>query len=380
MALIKTPIFDKISQKLGDSCFRTRKNGSIELGKNRKPTIPQTQKQQKRQQIYKTCLQQWQALTPQQKQAYATTDLPAYQNFMRICMTLKPTYIIIINNTQNNNTLTDFQVLLSINNDPEFFEIMQNKNYIEIYAEETMDTPIQFWVEQWDQTNKNAKIWLKIPSIPANSYTYAYLVKNIARTQSLSTMDTFIFGDDFNTFDTTKWQKTANANVNINNSILTLSANAPDNGITSIPTFYAPIILQTKLLLTDPQAMINAWGLKDRQAVNVWGDLWNEYSALTVSADEYRIITSQIDWNNDMFFINSPTPNTWYINTLKWNSGGVFKWDVYGTISNFTNPDDEPTTALPIRYTTDTNGSLKVDYVFVRKYAEPEPAVTYQKY
>ena len=111
-------------------------------------------------------------------------------------------YEIIIDNSANSNDLTDYQVLLTITGDAQFFsDCNDDDKVIEIYDEDKA-TLIPFYVEEWDVANKNARIWIKVPLIPANSIKKVYLKVNPSRTESLSNpYNVFIRFDDFEDYN-----------------------------------------------------------------------------------------------------------------------------------------------------------------------------------
>jgi len=118
-------------------------------------------------------------------------------------------YEITIDNSTNAEDLTDYQILLEIVNDSTFFEDCQNEQkYLEFY-DTNKATLLNHYVEEFDTTNKNAKIWIKVPSIPANSIKTIYLKINTERTTDLSNPDAvFDFYDDWidGVIDETKWE------------------------------------------------------------------------------------------------------------------------------------------------------------------------------
>ena len=107
-------------------------------------------------------------------------------------------YEITIDNTANPNDLSDYQVLLEITNDKQFFEDCENnKVFLEFYDEDK-STLLSHFVDLWDTINYNAKIWIKIPLIPASSIKKCYLKINKQRTQDLSNPKAvFLLYDDF---------------------------------------------------------------------------------------------------------------------------------------------------------------------------------------
>lgn len=147
----------------------------------------------------------WNELTDEEKEQYKEEakehKLTGYQYFMgkwlRGEIILYTYYKVTINNTNNSNNLTDYTILLTISNDSQFFtDCENNKNYIRAYDTDK-ETPLKYWIEQWDTTGKNARIWIKIPSIPANSTKYIYIRIDKELTESGEDPEnTFLFFDD----------------------------------------------------------------------------------------------------------------------------------------------------------------------------------------
>ncbi|MCW7079444.1 MAG: DUF2341 domain-containing protein, partial [Canidatus Methanoxibalbensis ujae] len=57
---------------------------------------------------------------------------------------------------------------------------------------------LDYWIEEWDAVNETAKVWVKVPSIPANSSVVIYMYYGNPYASSASNGDaTFEFFDDF---------------------------------------------------------------------------------------------------------------------------------------------------------------------------------------
>ena len=96
---------------------------------------------------------------------------------------------------RSGNDLIDYPVLLEIN-DAWFFERCNDQAYIEI-LDEDKTTILPFYVEVFDVTNHYARIWVKIPSLPANSTKTIYINVNTNRTTPLSNPnEVFDYFDD----------------------------------------------------------------------------------------------------------------------------------------------------------------------------------------
>ena len=157
------------------------------------PIQPNTQDQQKVKLAFKQAKDEWLALSPEEKEKWKKKgyrfNLTGYQTYLKYrikeILAVVFDYAITIDNSQNSNTLQDYQVLLQINNDPQFFADVENPMYLEFYDEDET-TLLKHYVEEWDNINNNARIWIKIPLIPASSIKTIYLKINTSRTVDLS--------------------------------------------------------------------------------------------------------------------------------------------------------------------------------------------------
>ena len=109
-------------------------------------------------------------------------------------------YKIIIDNSQNNNTLTDYQVMVKIT-DPAFFSKCTEQKFVEFYDEDKQ-TLLNHYTEKFDKANNIAIFWVKVPNIPANGIKTIYLKINTSRTEDLSNGEAvFEFFDDFEAYN-----------------------------------------------------------------------------------------------------------------------------------------------------------------------------------
>lgn len=197
----KSPLFYELRKGMGNLDIRTRKNGAIELGLKRIPTNPKTQAQREWRDIYNSAVAAWNALSPAEKAEYEqqgkAEGLPGYNVFMREYLLNPPAGILYVISVYNpGSALSNFQVMLQVNGDSEFFSAIPNSTGLEIKKTDKA-TPVPFWIESWDATGKNATIWIKFDSIAASATTQAYIYYNQNRTQPLSSPSSvFDFWDD----------------------------------------------------------------------------------------------------------------------------------------------------------------------------------------
>lgn len=99
------------------------------------------------------------------------------------------------------------------------------ENFNDIRFTSTTDEVYSYWIESSDSSS--ATIWVKIPSIAANTYTDIVLQYGNSEASAVSNGDaTFEFFDDFDSETlntTTKWTINSNQPYSISNSILTLT-------------------------------------------------------------------------------------------------------------------------------------------------------------
>ncbi len=202
MAKVKLPkwlseVYGKVSRT--SIAFRRFRN-TIVLEADPSPSYTRSQAQASQRDRYKQAIQEWRTLDNATKEYYRELgrryNLPAYHMFMKEKLKAPPTaqflYSITIDNSQNANTLTDYQILLNIQNDAQFFQDIPDPSKMEFYDED-QTTLLNHYVELWDNANYNAKIWIKIPTIPGGQSKTIYLKYNPDRTQDIS--------DPYNVFE-----------------------------------------------------------------------------------------------------------------------------------------------------------------------------------
>jgi len=389
MVKVKSWLFTEVRGKVKKAEFRRRKNKVTELSQKRIPFNPRTEAQQTVRKAYGQCVEEWNKLSESEKRQWRIVGtlqgISGYNAFMRECISEKLGkiwYEITIDNSANSNDLTDYQILLEIVNDATFFEDCKNEQkYLEFYDSDKA-TLLNHFVEEFDTTNKNAKIWIKVPSIPANASKTIYLKINTSRTEALSNPENvFDFYDDFEDgiIDTNKWQNVLSGVSEADGSLQLLHSDDYYGGdIFSIQTFNLPLVLEYKW---KPQA----------------GDV-NEYIGLKSSTDKTLWVTDNVDyimWRNYQGTIRTNTVNNgsntensvksadanWHVIKITAKEGSVkFYEDGELQIEHTTNIPDEPLyiTADRVDYSSSSTPTL-LDWIRIRKFTEPEPTVSYAK-
>jgi hypothetical protein len=114
---------------------------------------------------------------------------------------------ITINNTQNSNTLTDYQVVINLtyssNMQPDFSDI----RFTWYNSTNGSEIEIPYWIES-KSNSQWAYVWVKVPYIPASSNTTIYVYYGNPSATSLSNgTATFDYFDDFSTDTTNQYTR-----------------------------------------------------------------------------------------------------------------------------------------------------------------------------
>jgi len=104
---------------------------------------------------------------------------------------------ITINNTQNSNTLTDYQVAINLT-----YTSNMQPDFSDIRFTNSSDSLLSYWIESKVDSTW-AYVWVKVPSIPASSTATIYLYYGNPSATSLSNgFNVFDFFDDFSNYTT----------------------------------------------------------------------------------------------------------------------------------------------------------------------------------
>jgi uncharacterized repeat protein (TIGR01451 family) len=104
--------------------------------------------------------------------------------------------------------LTDYQVLVKLSGGDFPTEVQPDGGDIRFTADD--GTELNYWIEEYDYSGKHAKIWVKVPEIPANGKVMITMSYGNPNANSASDGDaTFEFFDDFEEGRLDKWQVVA---------------------------------------------------------------------------------------------------------------------------------------------------------------------------
>jgi hypothetical protein len=362
--------------------FRTWKERQV-LEDYPKPTYTRTSKQDEIRSWYKQGCEEWKKLTPEQKEAYkekaSKLGLTAFNVFMSEWLKLPKAvfkYKVTINNTQLNQTLTDYQIKLVVNGDSIFFNDFNNDHkYLEVYDTDQA-TQLSFWVEQWDPTNKNAIVWIKVPSIPASATKDIYLKFNPGRTSYLSNPDAvFLFFDDFDgsALDTTKWDYAIyTGSITVSGGKVRIQGYAYIMSKTSLSGNW-----QFEAMVNFPSGVASSRQRIQLLNVNNGGIVGFDYGLFDADGS-----TLLVYWNGNIGRLIPQNQNImhysrYYNNIFYWIWQNLQGQNLY---SNSATPLSTPVKIwFRIGESTTTLGGIDIYYVRARKYVSPEPTTSYSR-
>jgi len=101
---------------------------------------------------------------------------------------------------QSGSDLADYQVLIELNSTNFDFSHAQT-NGEDIRFTDANGNLLPYWIEERDAVNKKAKVWVKVPSIPANSSVEIWMYYGNSELESASDGEaTFLLFDDFSAY------------------------------------------------------------------------------------------------------------------------------------------------------------------------------------
>ena len=391
MAKIKLPkwlseVYGKCNR--GETVFR-RFRKTIVLEANPSPSYTRTEKQDKVRKAYAQALREWYKLSPEEREEWREKGrplgLPAYQTFMkyRIKELLASIWIyeLTIDNSSNSNTLNDYQVLLRVNNDSDFFSTVQDRKFMEFYDSDK-ETLLNHYVELWDDVNYNARIWIKIPEIPANGVKKIYLKRNTLRTEDLSNGDkVFDFFDGFE--GTTKMVYGCTSCLTLNpDGTATLDGGSAHHDVWANYQINGNVVAEMKAKINFDNPTTSLIGISLVKESENKG-----YEALLDERDTVEDLQLRVDASANQIFakgskIGALDISKWYLLKLIYITDGTFSFKVY-EYDNYALFDEaegtETTYSTPFNIGMHIYNKALVDFIRIRKYTSPMPTVSYSK-
>jgi len=283
--------------------------------------------------------------------------------------------LITIDNSANSENLTDYQILVTLDN-TNFDFTKANSDGSDIrFTDSDGVTILNHWIEEWDNINQIAKIWVKVPSILSGSTTNIYMYYgNNAAIDASNGDEVFEFFDDFdgNELDTNKWAIKGSPDYSVSDSKLRIGSAESWNIIYSKYNLPPNYIIETEYDNSegdhDTRIGINldTSNTDYVQCLLPWegGKIHIDKILGGHFAGNYRIISSYPYGTNQKVCIKV-TDNIIKLITI---NDSIILSDF--TVDRFGNS---------FALTKDSEDNVYFKYIFVRKYTEQEPTVTVGK-
>jgi len=267
--------------------------------------------------------------------------------------------------------LTDYAVKILLTSEWDGWSIVRSDGS-DIYILNENLNPLYFWIESFDYTNKKALIWTKIPSLPANSTIKIYLVYGAGNPfiNYRDPSNVFLY---FNHFTSTFTFTTIGGSwvIDITGTGYLKSNNASADNWMYIPvSFSRPIAMGFLMEMGSSDAGGGfIWGTARGGESSVSGYIANYYTSTTYS--ELRKYSA--DTRTKLAGLPALSAGTWHRVELLLGSSKVIV--VRNDAVDASATDTTFTTLSGIGFRV-KNDIRRIDYVYVRPYADPDPFVS----
>jgi len=289
---------------------------------------------------------------------------------------------ITINNTQNSNSLTDYQILVTVDTATLISDGKMRSDCGDIrFVDSDDSTKLSYWIESGCNSS-NTKIWVKVPSIPASSTKTIYMYYgNPNATSESNGSAVFDFFDDASSDKTDEYTRTAPYSWSYGEGYLTWNSGYYTGNITTsggatywVHSTQVPENFSFYAKVKDPHTSDNT-----QVGIAIHGNTENILArrvyAGTIqvinlfredSSGSYKICESNIDATN----------TNWHKLEMKkfGNTWKIYYDDSEICSGTYTPADSNYHVSLYIAWNSNTE--VYWDDIRVRKYTDPEPTTS----
>ena len=280
---------------------------------------------------------------------------------------------VTIDNTQNSNTLSDFQVQITLDTASLISngKMKSDCGDVRVYDSNT-ESLLPYWVETGTENSSSTRIWVKVPSIPGGGKKTIYLFYgNPGATSQSNGDDVFEFFDDFEgtSLDTNKWtQLESGGTITISNSEITLESN-PASGISistrNYKTFPINTIAEFRAKMSGDASTF--FGFSDADGSSVSNEI-------NVHVSRGFFVRKEGTYTQLTRNTGVSVYHVWQIRRI---GSDTVEFYADGTYDNgITSTTYVPVADLSLIMRSNDGDSLVCDWVRVRKFADPEPTTS----
>jgi len=283
--------------------------------------------------------------------------------------------------TENSgDRLDDYQVLLELDSDNfDFSKVRSDGRDIRFYDED--DDELDYWIEELDPYLEIAKIWVKVPEIPAYEETKMKIYYGNNNAYGESDGDkTFDFFDDFedDSLNRAKWNTNAENVISVDNGILYMTGDWDFHQyyIYSDERLRTPVVVEARARLSCYQCGSDL----EIGFVQNRGDHHRSSEAIFAGCDHDNSPRSKYIYyrGNEILSSKQDVRTTdWFNIRLEYTDDKVKFWDSFTQGSQtYINDMNNPFYLALAGDTDNHNNEDSIDWIFVRNYASREPTVT----
>ena len=283
--------------------------------------------------------------------------------------------ITITNNSSND--LTDYQVAIDLDSSNFDFSKANSDGSDIRFTDSDGETLLSYWIESWDSANSKAKIWVKVPSIPASGSVDIYMYYgNSSATDEGNPEQVFDFFDHFD--NTNKWTKIdTDITVSCENSIMTLKMVGTAGDIRTKDKWPSQnIILEVYAKHSADDTVYHKIAYMTDQAD---GSDYNSFGYVSNQYWNHEYIQSYSNGTGGRYEFASDIcdQSQWHIYAASIKPSEVAVWlDGVKKATRTTNIPDTETMYILLQTPNYQykNALFMIDWVRIRKFADPEPS------
>jgi len=385
-------LFEEIRGSTKHNTFKTYtdKRKLVIMTKKPIPSYTRTDEQDQQRTLFQNAITAWKNLSEEEKQEYAEQARPyaltGYQYFIKqyLLAPLPPGiwYKVTIDNTANPNNLVEYQIRIDISDDAQFFTDAENKREAIRLYDSDISTLLSYWIEEFDTTNHNAKIWVKVPSIPAGGTKTIYISIDPSRTEDASNgKDTFLVFIDAD--DTSNWNDADGIISTSDGRIKVYEAdNSAHYATYDISISEQDIILESIVEMKDVPGADDYFGVALIQSP--WAD--NRFTQMHAFSDGDEYVYVENKGERELYTGFAYDVKRLWVEVLRQsdNKADYYLYEGETLLGSATNKDyawGSPTTLNQICVFTSSPRYTEayLDYIRIRKYTATEPNISYKK-
>jgi len=296
---------------------------------------------------------------------------------------------VYVDNSFSSTALTDFQVIIFVNTAYLIAKGKMRQDCGDIRVTDADGNLLPIWIDPETKGLWNTKVYVKVPSIPANSVVTLYLFYgNLDATDISDGNSVFDFFDDFsgtsldeNKWTAARWTGTGSWSVTVGNGYVEINSGSSTRaGIVSKTAFPLPFIIDGSWRYVSGDEMwtsITQTNGGSHSDLVEFGYDEQHRSAGDASIRFYYRKASGGSYSNYQYFNRYAPRESFTRFMIEWltNAGRYHEWDIR---LNSTTTQDRYTSGSCYVQLSTINGVAQWDWIAVRKYASTPPAVYFR--